>query len=131
MRHPVILFDGVCTLCNGAVQFVIKRDPGGYFRFAALDSAAARTILAECDVINLPDSVVLIEDGQVYTRSTAALRIARRLSFPWPMLSVLRIVPRALRDWIYDIIAQHRYQWFGRRDVCMVPTAELKARFLE
>ena len=78
----------------------------------------------------LPDSVVLIEDGRVYTRSTAALRIVRRLVFPWPLIYALMVVPRPLRDMVYDLIARHRYWWFGKRDACMVPTPEIRARFL-
>jgi predicted DCC family thiol-disulfide oxidoreductase YuxK len=79
----------------------------------------------------VPDSVVLIADGRLWTRSAAALRIARRLSFPWPLLYVFVVVPRPLRDWIYDLVARHRYQWFGRRDACMMPTAELRGRFID
>ena len=126
-----ILFDGVCNLCNGFVQFVIARDPQARFRFAALTSAAAQSLLRESAVAApIPDSIVLVEDGRVYFRSDAALRIARGLTFPWPLLGVFTIVPRVIRDWVYDFIAARRYQWFGRRDVCMVPTAELKDRFL-
>jgi len=127
----VVLFDGVCNLCNGSVRFIIARDPAARLRFAALQSQAAQRLLVECGIRGpLPDSVALIEDGCVYTRSAAALRIARYLSFPWPLMWVLMPVPRALRDLIYDWIARHRYRWFGRRDACMIPTPELRARFL-
>jgi predicted DCC family thiol-disulfide oxidoreductase YuxK len=129
--HAVVLFDGVCNLCNRTVQFIIARDPAAHFRFAALESEAARRLLGETQVGNtLPDSVVLIEDGRVYTRSTAALRIVRRLVFPWPLIYALMVVPRPLRDMVYDLIARHRYWWFGKRDACMVPTPEIRARFL-
>jgi predicted DCC family thiol-disulfide oxidoreductase YuxK len=125
----VLLFDGVCTLCNGFVRFVIERDPAGRFQFAPLQSAAAARLLG-ATARPLPDSLVLLEDGRLFTRSTAALRVARGLPFPWPLAYVFVAVPRPVRDWVYDVIARHRYRWFGRRDVCMVPTPELRSRFL-
>jgi predicted DCC family thiol-disulfide oxidoreductase YuxK len=132
MSSRVVLFDGVCNLCNGSVEFIIARDPGAHFHFAALDSAAARRVLGECEIeVALPDSVILVERGQVFTRSTAALRIARRLRFPWPLVSASIIVPRPVRDMLYDLIARHRYSWFGKKDACMLPTPELRTRFLE
>jgi len=129
---PVLLFDGVCNLCNGAVAFVIRRDPRARLRFAPLQSPAADALLASLGVARdrLPDSFVLVEDGRVHVRSTAALRVARRLRFPWPLLAVNLLVPRWLRDPVYDLVARNRYRWFGRREACMVPTAELRARFL-
>ncbi len=129
MVRAVLLFDGVCTLCNGFVQFVIQRDPAGRFQFATLQSDAARRLLQAAPQ-PLPDSLVLVENGQVFLRSTAALRVVCSLKFPWPLAFVLVAVPRPLRDWVYDIVARNRYRWFGRRDVCMVPTPELRARFL-
>ena len=133
-RRPaasVVLFDGVCNLCNAAVRFVIERDPSARFRFAPLDSAAARTLLQTARApAALPDSIVLVDEEGVFTRSDAALRIARRLTFPWPLAYVFILVPRVLRDALYEWIARHRYSWFGRRDTCMVPTPELKRRFL-
>jgi predicted DCC family thiol-disulfide oxidoreductase YuxK len=129
MVRAVLLFDGVCTLCNGFVQFVIQRDPAGRFQFATLQSDAARRLLQAAPQ-PLPDTLVLVENGRVFLRSTAALRVARGLKFPWPLAFVLVVVPRPLRDWVYDVVARNRYRWFGRRDVCMVPTPELRARFL-
>jgi predicted DCC family thiol-disulfide oxidoreductase YuxK len=129
MVRAVLLFDGVCTLCNGFVQFVIQRDPAGRFQFATLQSDAARRLLQAAPQ-PLPDTLVLVENGRMFLRSTAALRVARGLKFPWPLAFVLVVVPRPLRDWLYDIVARNRYRWFGRRDVCMVPTPELRARFL-
>ncbi len=127
----VVLFDGVCNLCNGTVQFIIAHDPSAHFRFAALQSEAARRLLGETQMSGtLLDSVVLVENVRVYTRSTAVLRVARRLSFPWPLFFALIVVPRPLRDMVYELIARHRYAWFGRRDACMMPTPELRARFL-
>ena len=129
---PVILFDGVCNLCNGFVRFVIARDLAARFRFAALQSDSARRLLARLDGLGgIPDSVVLVDRGRVYTRSSAALRIARGLPFPWSLARALIVVPRPLRDWVYDRVARHRYRWFGRKDTCIVPTPDLRARFLE
>ena len=129
---PVILFDGVCNLCNGFVQFVIARDPGARFQFAALQSDSARRLLARVDGLGqVHDSVVLVDRGRVYTRSSAALRIARGLPLPWSLARALIVVPRPLRDWVYDRVARHRYRWFGRKDTCMVPTPDVRARFLE
>ena len=133
----MILFDGVCNLCNGFVQFIIERDPRTRFRFASLQSNAAAALLngarsAEASRHSsvLPDSVVLVENGQLYTQSTAALRVARGLGFPWNVAYVFVIVPKPLRDAVYDWVARNRYRWFGKRDVCMVPTPELRQRFL-
>ena len=130
--HPVILFDGVCNLCNAWVQFVIRRDPSGRFRFAPLDSPAARQMLAAAEQPRepLPDSVILVEDGRLNTRSGAILRILRGLRFPWPLAYAFIIIPRPVRDRVYSIIARHRYRWFGKRDSCMMPTPELQQRFL-
>ena len=126
-----ILFDGVCNLCNGFVQFVIARDPSSRFRFAALQSAAAAHLLASNGAPpSLQDSVVLVEGSRVFTRSTAALRIVRWLRFPWPLAYAFVVIPRPIRDGVYDLVARRRYRWFGRRDACMVPTPELRARFL-
>ena len=130
--HQLILFDGVCNLCNGFVQFVIERDPPGRFQFAALQSDAARRVLGVHGApASAGDSVVLVEEGRVYTGSTAALRIARGLRFPWPVVGVLLVVPRPLRDLIYAGVARRRYRWFGQREHCMVPTAATRSRFID
>ena len=131
MAGAVVLFDGVCNLCNGFVRFVIPRDPRGYFQFATLGSAAAARVLGERGGPTPgADSLVLVEGGRAYIRSAAALRIARRLRFPWSLAYGLTIVPRPLRDWIYDFVARNRYRWFGRRDACMLPGQATKDRFL-
>jgi predicted DCC family thiol-disulfide oxidoreductase YuxK len=128
----VILFDGICNLCNASVRFVIARDPDARFRFAALQSDSATRLLASFAQSGpLPDSIVLVEGSRLFTRSTAALRIARGLTFPWPLAYAFIVVPRPIRDWIYDVVASRRYRWFGKRDECMVPTPELKSRFLD
>ena len=130
-QHAVVLFDGVCNLCNGFVRFVIPRDPRGHIRFSALQSEAARRLMGQAGVTpGGADSVVLVEGQRASVRSEAALRIARQLRFPWPILYGLVIVPRPLRDWVYDIVARNRFRWFCRRDVCMVPGPDTQDRFL-
>jgi predicted DCC family thiol-disulfide oxidoreductase YuxK len=130
MSVSVILFDGICNLCNGFVQFVIARDPAGHFRFGALQSEAAQRLIGAA-APSAPDSVVLVEDGRLWTQSSAALRIVRHLRFPWPLAYLLIGVPRPVRDWVYAAIARNRYRWFGKREVCMVPTPALRARFID
>lgn len=129
---PVILFDGICNLCNASVDFVIERDRREVFRFASLQGKTGQILLREHQLPDdAMDTVILIEGGKPYTRSTAALRIARRLSFPYPLLSIFLAVPSFLRNLVYDIVARNRYRWFGRTDTCRVPTPELSARFLD
>jgi predicted DCC family thiol-disulfide oxidoreductase YuxK len=131
----IILFDGVCNLCSGVVRFVIARDPRAHFRFAALQSDAARRACAEVGATPPaavdPDTIIVIADGRALERSDAALAIAARLPFPWPIFGVFRLLPRALRDWLYRFVAKNRYRWFGKSETCMMPTPELRARFLE
>jgi predicted DCC family thiol-disulfide oxidoreductase YuxK len=131
MKKQIILFDGVCNLCNTSVQFVIQRDTSGKFNYAALQSVAGQKLLKEN---NLPAnefySIILIKNGEVFQRSRAALEIARGLSGLWPLLYVFVIVPPFIRNGIYNWIAKNRYRWFGRKDECMIPTPELKSRFL-
>jgi predicted DCC family thiol-disulfide oxidoreductase YuxK len=127
-----VLFDGVCNLCNGFVRFIIERDPHGRVEFAPLQSKAAASLLSRHpDCQALPDSVVLVDEDGLYVKSAAALRIARGLRFPWPVFWIFMLVPRPVRDWVYDYIARHRYGWFGKQDACMVPTNEIRGRFLE
>jgi len=132
MMGAIVFFDGVCNLCNASVQFILKRDPKGYFRFAPLQSKAAREKLR--DMPEAPSdisSILLLEDGICYTRSSAALRIARRLSGAWPVFYAAILIPRFLRDPIYDFIARHRYRWFGKLESCSLPKPEWRGRFLE
>ncbi|HET6993521.1 MAG TPA: thiol-disulfide oxidoreductase DCC family protein [Chitinophagaceae bacterium] len=129
---PVILFDGVCNLCNRAVQFIIKRDKKKQFLFASLQGKTGTELLRRFDLpADQFNSFVLIEKGKAYTRSTATLRVAKKLSGGWSFLYGLIIVPPFLRDPVYNLIAKRRYQWFGKRDECMIPTPELKERFLD
>lgn len=129
---PLVLFDGVCHLCAWAVQFISDRDPKGAFRFAPLQSDLGQRVLKEhgIDTSNM-DSFVLVENGVAYIKSTAALRVARKLSGAWPLCYAAIILPRLLRDPIYQFIARNRYRWFGKADACMMPSPELRARFLE
>jgi predicted DCC family thiol-disulfide oxidoreductase YuxK len=129
---PVLLFDGVCNLCNGVVQFIIRHDPEGTVSFAPLQSETGRRLLERTGRTDPDlDSVILVEGSDSYVKSTAALRVARYLEQPYALLWLLRFVPRVIRDAGYDIVADHRYDWFGRREECMVPTPDVRGRFLE
>ncbi len=130
-QNKIILFDGVCNLCNGSVTFIIEHDRKGIFKFAALQSEVGSKMIAERGIdIKKIDSILLIEPGAYYYKSTAALKIARNLSGAWPLLYGFIILPASFRDWVYDIIAKNRYKWFGKKESCMIPTAELKSKFL-
>jgi predicted DCC family thiol-disulfide oxidoreductase YuxK len=129
--HPILLFDGVCNLCNASVQFVLKRDTAGQFRFASLQSEAGQQLLGQFAKAPADFStVVLIEKGQLFTKSDAALRVARRLPGLWPALYGFIFLPRFLRNGVYDWIARNRYRWFGKQEQCMLPRPEWKERFL-
>lgn len=129
---PIVLFDGVCNLCTGTVRFVIDRDPDSTFRFASLQSPAGQSLLHEAGLdIEAFDSFVLVMDGEVHTKSEGALRVAAELERPWSWLSALLYLPRPLRDGVYDVVARTRYDVFGKKDRCMVPTPELRDRFLD
>ena len=129
--HPILLFDGVCNLCSGSVQLIIRRDPEARFRFASLQSEVGQRYLEELQVDrDAVDSVILVEGGRWYKESDAALRIARLLGGPWKAMGILRLLPRPLRDRLYRFIARHRYRWFGKRESCWLPTPELRERFL-
>lgn len=130
-EHPVILFDGVCNLCEGFVQFVIRRDPEAVFRFAPLQSAPGEALLGECGWDASPlEGVVLVERGRCYRKSDAIIRAAMRLGWPYRLLGPTRFLPRPLRNAIYDFIADRRYGWFGQKEQCLVPTPDIRSRFL-
>jgi predicted DCC family thiol-disulfide oxidoreductase YuxK len=126
----VVIFDGVCNLCTQSVKFILKHESEPRFQFSPLQSPAGSRILAEhgFSAANVA-TFVLVSEGKVYTRSAAALRIARHLRGAWPLLRFFGIVPRPLRDMLYDYIARNRYSWFGKTESCLVPTPELRARF--
>lgn len=131
-EHPVILFDGVCNLCQGAVQFVIARDPQRRFRFASLQSSYGQSIAKKAGLSTTDlSSFILYENGLVFTRSTGALKATKGLSGGWPLLYGFIIVPKFIRDAVYDLIAKNRYRWFGKKESCWVPTPELKSLFLD
>lgn len=128
---PIILFDGVCNFCNGAVNFTIKRDEKKVIKFAALQSETGAQLLKQYGLpANDLRSFLFIENGIVYNRSTAALKVCRHLTGLWPLCYGFIIVPAFIRNGIYDFIAKNRYKWFGQRQECMLPTPEVRARFL-
>ena len=131
-NRPVLFFDGECNLCNSSVQFIIRHDTKKKFLFAPLQSEAGKAAVAALSTLKtgIPDSLVLSDNCKYYTKSTAALRIARKLDWAWPVLYAGIILPRFIRDGIYDLVARNRYKWFGKRNECMMPTAELRERFL-
>ncbi len=131
MDQPIVLFDGVCNLCNGAVQFIIRHDKKEKFLFASLQSEIGKKILSSNNLSrdNLK-TFLLIEDERVYTKSTAALRVIKQLNGFISMLYTFNVIPKVIRDSIYDLVARNRYNWFGKKDECMIPTPQLKARFL-
>ncbi len=129
--QPIILFDGICNLCDGAVQFVIKHDPENQFLFASLQSEAGQRLLKQYKLsVENFNSFILIQDEKVYSKSTGALKVARQIKGVWNWLYIFIIIPSFFRDKVYDWIAQNRYKWFGKKEACMIPTPELKARFL-
>lgn len=129
-NQHIIFFDGVCNLCNASINFVIDRDPHAHFRFASLQSEEAQKILTAQAVTSNLESILYYDQGQLYERSEAALRIARQLGGGWSLLYGFMIIPRFIRDGVYNWIARNRYKWFGRRDSCRLPTSELQQRFL-
>jgi predicted DCC family thiol-disulfide oxidoreductase YuxK len=128
----VLLFDGVCNLCNGAVNFVIDHDPDAKFKFASLQSVTGRQYLERYNMpLDKYESFVLVESDGVYTKSTAALKVAKELKGIWQVLYLFIAVPKPIRDFVYNFIARNRYTWFGKEEFCRVATPELRHRFLE
>ena len=131
MKNPILLFDGVCNLCNGTVQQIIKADKNGIFRFASLQSDFGQEQLKQFNLEgDYLKTLVLISDEKAYIRSDAALEIARQLGGLWSVSYIFKIVPPFIRNAVYDFISNNRYHWFGKQESCMIPTSELKARFL-
>lgn len=128
-NQPILFFDGVCNLCNSSVQFVLKKDKTKTIKFASLQSDYAREYLGKLN--NLPDSIVFVSEGEIYTESTAALKLIPFLSAPYKMLLIFWIFPKKFRDIIYRYIARNRYKWFGQKDECFLPSSEYKERFLK
>jgi len=129
--EKIILFDGVCNLCNSSVNFIIDRDAKNIFRFASLQSEVGQKILSKFGLNgNEFDSIILISDNKYFIKSTAAINISKDLKFPWKLSVVFLIIPVFLRDYLYDILAKNRYKWFGRKDSCRIPDPEIKNKFL-
>ncbi len=131
-ENPVILFDGICNLCNGIVNFIIKKDPESYFKFTPLQSPLGHRLL-EKHGFNPEqlDTFVLIDGDSCFTKSDAALYIARHLTGVWSLLGFFSLIPKPIRDWGYAIVVCNRYRWFGKKEACMIPTKDLLNRFLK
>ncbi|KRF01104.1 hypothetical protein ASG89_26225 [Paenibacillus sp. Soil766] len=131
--HPsIILFDGVCLLCSSSVQFILRNDPKGVFHFASLQSEFGHKLLAQHKLpVDQLSTIVLIEGDRAHTRTTAALRIARRLRGAWPLTYAAIVIPAPIRNLGYNFIACNRYRWFGKSEQCMLPRPEHRARFLD
>ena len=130
--NPVVLFDGVCNLCSSSVQFIIKHDPDRLFRYASLQSEFGQNILRQ---FNLPldelNSFILLEEGKIYTKSTGALRVSRKLNRLWPAIYGFIIIPAFIRNAVYSYIAKNRYRWLGKKEACWLPNPELKKLFID
>lgn len=127
----IVLFDGVCNFCDSSVQFIIKRDPAGHFLFTSLQSEKGMELVKQYAIPADLDGVVLIENGRVFTKSSAALRIAKKLDGLWHLLFLFILVPSKIRDIFYDYFARNRYKWFGKKeDACTLPSPDIRKRFL-
>ena len=129
--HGIVLFDGTCAFCERSVTFIATRDPGGYFRFGASQTPSAQALLAEFgETRESTRSIILVEDGQLYRRSTAVLRIARRLPLPWSLAAVALVIPEPLRDAAYAVVAAVRHRLAGRSNACEIPPPEIRERLI-
>jgi predicted DCC family thiol-disulfide oxidoreductase YuxK len=130
--NTIVLFDGVCNLCNGFVQFVLKHEKAAFIKFASLQSLAGQSLLKDhkIDQVNV-DSIVLIHNQKAYIKSSAVLSLLKFMKFPWNVFVFLKIIPPLISDKIYDLVAKYRYRLFGRRESCWLPTPEYKSRFLD
>lgn len=132
IEQPVVLFDGVCNLCSNTVQFIIKHDNKKQFRFASLQSSFGQAVMKHFGLpVNELNSFILLEQGKIYTKSTGALRLTKKMDGLLPLLYVFIIVPPFIRNAVYSFIANNRYKWFGKKEACWLPTPELRKRFLE
>ncbi|MBU9710993.1 thiol-disulfide oxidoreductase DCC family protein [Evansella tamaricis] len=127
----IILFDGVCNLCTTSVQFIIKRDPEGIFQFASLQSTEGQKLLKRYNINSTMDSFILIKNEKYYVKSSAALHVAKELRGGWKLLFPLVVIPPPIRNIFYSIVAKNRYRWFGKKEDCMIPTPEIRQRFLD
>ena len=132
LQQPIILFDGVCNFCNGAVQAILKIDKDKKFLFAALQSAAGQRLLAEYHLSKTDlNTFIFIDKGNAFQKSAAALKVINYLPGGWRLLKIFGIIPPFIRDAVYDLIARNRYKWFGKKEACMIPSKELMSRFLD
>ena len=130
--HSILMFDGLCNLCNSSVQFVIKRDLKKKIVFSSLQSEIAQDFLStQNDSLKNCDSVILIDKNNIYTKSSAAIKVSQSLKGLWFMMSIFIILPKPIRDYVYDVIASRRYRWFGKRTNCYIPTKEEQELFLD
>lgn len=129
-RYPIILFDGFCNLCNGTVDFLLKRDLKKQFRFAPLQSETGKLLMQKFEIPSNTDSVILIKLNRIYVESDAALEIAGMLPFPWKLGVIFKVIPKKIRNGIYRWIAKNRYRWFGKRNTCRIPTSENRDLFM-
>ncbi|MCK6648528.1 MAG: thiol-disulfide oxidoreductase DCC family protein [Bacteroidia bacterium] len=130
-HRAIVLFDGVCNFCNSSVNFIIRHDKKGYFKFAPLQSEMGKALCEKLAIdVQKIDSIILIEDDQFNVKSSAILRITKKLNGAYPLFSGLIIIPKFVRDAVYDLIARNRYKWFGKKESCMIPTSDVKERFI-
>jgi predicted DCC family thiol-disulfide oxidoreductase YuxK len=127
----IVLFDGVCNFCNNSVQFILKHDSSGSLKFASLQSPTGQALLKQYSIPTTVDSVIFIENGMAYTRSDAALKIVRYFGGLWSVFLVFNLVPSPIRNFFYDSFARNRYKWFGKRESCMLPSREVRTRFVD
>ena len=129
--NDVVIFDGVCKLCTGSLAFILRHEAAQELRFAPMQSAAGKQLMQKFGIDPAQmKTFVVIADGRAYVRSDAAIRVSRFLRGGWRLLRMVRVVPRPIRDYVYDLVARNRYRWFGRHDTCIVPTSELESRFI-
>ena len=130
-ENPILLFDGICNLCNSSVKFILRHDKREQFLFSSLQSDASKKLLLQYNVKKITmDSIVLIEDGKVYQKSSAIIRICQLLHWPWAIFSIAKYLPISFRDKLYEMIASRRYSWFGKKDTCMLMIPKYKNRFI-
>jgi predicted DCC family thiol-disulfide oxidoreductase YuxK len=131
-NKQLILFDGVCNLCNASVQYIVKHDQQDIFRYTALQSDVGKEIIEKfkIDTTKMDSILLYSKERGIYYKSTAALKIALQLGFPINLMTIFLIIPAFIRNWVYDYIAKNRYKWYGKKEECMIPTAELKSKFL-
>lgn len=130
-QYDIVLFDGVCSLCNSAIDLIVRNDKGGHFKVGALQDEKAKAILKDYDIEDdYLDSIILVRGNSVFYKSRAALEISRKMKGAWPLLYSFILIPSIIRDPIYDWIARHRYRWFGKKETCRLPTLAERAKFL-